>query len=189
MKKTSLLLPIGCQHSVIAKGLFNYSWYQKVKGLWETLPSHRLGERSPTTQLPLAEAIQDEDSILTSKHFWSPLWQQVFCLAMCSACLQPLTEVRGALDSDLFPQEGDQPFQFMWDWRSSQGVGLSEQKPEKSRANQDKLLNQVPCHRPIIAAFSSLIHKKGEGQCGPGKNKSAPNNSSHMVVHLRQTLC
>ena len=62
-------------------------------------------------------------------------------------------------------------------------MGLSEQKPEKSRANQDKLLNLVPYHRPIIAAFSSLILKEGEGRCGPGKNKSAPDNSSHVVVH------
>ena len=114
MKKTSLLLPIRYQHSAMAKGVFSYSWYQKVKGL-----SHRLGERSPTTQLPLAEAIQDEGSVLTSEHFWSPLWQQGFCSAMCSACLQPLAEVPGALDPDLFPQEGDQPSQFIWDWRSS----------------------------------------------------------------------
>ena len=62
-------------------------------------------------------------------------------------------------------------------------MGLSEQNPERSRANQDKLLNLVPYRRPIVAAFSSLILKEGEGQRGPGKNKSAPNNSSHVVVH------
>lgn len=63
---------------------------------------------------------------------------------MYSACLQPLAEVPGVLNPGLFPQEGDQLPQFMWDWGGSQGMGLSEQKLEKSGANQGKLLNLVP---------------------------------------------
>lgn len=108
---------------------------------------------------------------------------------MCSACLQPLAEVPGALDPDLFPKRvtnhpsscETEGVPREWDFRSK-----TQKSPGQTRTSCSNPSSPSPSHH---SCFLLSDPQGREGRCGPGKNKSAPGHSSHVVVHPHARLC